>query len=95
MSNEKHKDFLADLNILKDSAGWKILEKVLIDNIKDTENEMFDEELEKDDPAEEMKRLSRLKKERKARRTMLELPNSLINTYKDPVNFEKDFDPYD
>lgn len=95
MSNEKHEDFLADLENLKSSPGWKIIEKVLIDNIKDTENEMFDEELEKDDPVEEMKRLSKLKKERAARRTMLELPNNLINLYKDPKNFEKDFDPYE
>ena len=95
MSNEKHEDLLADLENLKSSPGWKIIEKVLIDNIKDTENEMFDEELEKDDPVEEMKRLSKLKKERAARRTMLELPNNLINLYKDPKNFEKDFDPYE
>ena len=95
MSNEKHKDFLADLENLKSSPGWKIIEKVLIDNIKDTENEMFDEELEKDNPVEEMKRLSKLKKERAARRTMLKLPDGLINMYKDPKNFEKDFDPYE
>lgn len=92
--SDKHKDFLEDLKTLKDSAGWKILEKVLKDNIKDTEEEMFDNTKEKDDPAEEMKRLSKLKKEREARKAMLVLPNSLINLYKDPVDFEKDFDPY-
>lgn len=95
MSNEKHEGFLLDLRDLKASRGWKIIERVLKDNIKDTENEMFNEELEKDDPAEEMKRLSKLKKERAARKTMLKLPDNLIDIYKDPVNFEKDFDPYD
>ena len=95
MNNEKHKDFLSDLENLKASPGWKIIEKVLKDNIKDTENEMFDEEEELNSPEEEMKRLSKLKKERAARRTMLKLPDDLIKMYKDPVNFEKDFDPFD
>ena len=94
MSNKKHNEFIASLQALKESPGWKIIKKVLDDNIKDAENDMFDEDKKSVGLSDEMQRLDSLRKQRNERKRMTELPDELIKLYSEPVNFEKDFDPY-
>ena len=87
MSNEKHNEFIASLQALKESPGWKILKKVLDYNIKDAENDMFDEDKKLEDPVAEMQRLDGLRKQRNERKIMTELPSALIAIYKEPDVF--------
>ena len=98
MSENNYENFKSDLETLKSSPGWKLIEKVLDANIKDAENDMFDPKKKKADPVEEIERTNVLRIKRNERVRLKNQPDELISIYSNnPARLKEDFnfDPYE
>lgn len=93
MSENNYENFKSDLESLKGSPGWKLVEKVLDANIKDAENDMFDPKKKIKDVEEEIERIDTLRRKRSERVNLRDLPDELIKIYSNnPARLKKDFD---
>jgi len=88
--DKKKEAMILALQELKEITGWKIVKKVLEANIKDTEGKLFGEiKMEEGETTEE------LKKRRKDRILLRDLPCDLIKDLKEGAKvFPKEWDPY-
>lgn len=98
MSENNYENFKSDLESLKGSPGWLLVEKVLDANIKDAENDMFDPDKKLKDVNEEIERIDMLRRKRTERTNLRNLPDELIKIYSsNPARLKEDFnfDPYE
>ena len=86
---KKKEAMIAALQKLKEETGWKIIEKVLEENIKDTESKLFGEV-----KIEDNEDIERLREKRKDRKLLKDLPNDLIKDLEGAKVFPKEFDPF-
>lgn len=92
---EKLVEIIASLESLKDHPGWKFIVKTLKTNIKDAEEQMFDDNLIQGIPDVERCRVDSLRKKRNERINLKDLPETLIKIYSDPETKLPEFDPYE
>ena len=98
MSENNYENFKSSLVSLKESPGWKLIEKVLDANIKDAENDMFDPKKKMADPIEEIERTNVLRIERNERVRLKNQPDELIKIYSSNharLKEDFEFDPYE
>ena len=85
----KKKDALDYLRLLQETIGWKIVVRVLEENMKDLDLKLHGQmELEKDDSVEVLQR------QWKDRNELKDLPANLIEKYKDAEAFPVELDPF-
>ena len=87
---QKRDTIIAALVQLTDNLGWKVIAKVLQENIEITEGKLHgDVKWDKGDTIEG------LQDKRNDRIRLLNLPKDLVEEYKDVEQFPPDLDPYE
>lgn len=86
---QKKELMIARLRELKEHEGWKIVEKVLEANIREAESRLHG-----DTKLEEGETIEFWQKIRSDRKTLLSIPDDLIEEYKEKEEFPLELDPY-
>lgn len=87
---ERKETIVEALKRLPDNLGWKVIEKVLKQNIKSTEEKLHgNTDWDKDDTLES------LQNQRNDRIELLDLPNMMVEDLKDAEEWPREYDPYE
>lgn len=87
---QKKGNIIAALNSLKDNLGWKVILKVLKNDVKSAEARLYgDAPIKKDESIKEWQNI------RRDRLQVIELPDTLIKDNEENEEFDPKLDPYD